>query len=179
MTRAIPYFAYGTLQVGLPNHERFAEVLGERMSRVRTVQAHAVVVPRRPGCSNPGCGLLHRMAGLVPGVEGFRAEGDLFLVDEDGVSALDRLEGCADGARGPYVRHTIQTVAVDDDARTWDAVAYLVSDPAGWRALLERDAAQAFTEFDLRLAGASSPKPCCVRDPDHAGPHEVVDPLIV
>jgi len=179
VTRAIPYLAYGTLQVGLPNHERFADVLGERVTRVRTVDAHAVVVPNQPGCSNPGCGLLHRMAGLVPGVEGVFAEGDLFLVDEDGVAALDRLEGCADGARGPYVRRTIQAVAVDDGARTWDAVAYLVSDPAGWRSMIERGAAQAFTEFDLALVGASSPKPCCVRDPGHAGPHEVVDPLVV
>lgn len=179
ISREIAYFAYGTLRVGLPNHDRFADLLGERVSRVRTVDAHAVVVPKRPGCSNPGCGLLHRMAALVPGIEPLHAEGDLFMLDEGGLYELDRLEGCADGALGPYVRSMIEVEAVGGGAGAWRATGYVVRDRAGWRALLARGAAEAFSEFDAGLAARTVPKACCVRDPSHAGPHDVVDPLDV
>ena len=177
VTREIPYFAYGTLQVGLPNHGLFADLLGTRVSRVRTVDAHAIVVPKHAGCSNPGCGLLHRMAGLVPGIEPFHAEGDLFMVDEGGIAEIDRLEGCADGSAGPYVRSLVDIVAVDGGAGAWRAAGYLVHDPEGWRSLLARGAADAFSVFDPRLVGGSAPKACCLRDPGHTGAHEVVNPL--
>jgi hypothetical protein len=48
----IPYFAYGTTQQGFTHHRRLG--LGEPAGRYRTVAAHAVVVPRRAACSNPG-----------------------------------------------------------------------------------------------------------------------------
>ena len=61
----VPYFAYGTTRQGFANHRRYADLLGERVARVRTASAHAVVVPHRAACSNPGCPYLHRMAALV------------------------------------------------------------------------------------------------------------------
>ena len=51
----VPYFAYGTTQQGFANHRRYSELLGERVARVRTASGHAVVVPYRAACSNPGC----------------------------------------------------------------------------------------------------------------------------
>jgi len=176
--REIPYFAYGTLQVGFPNHDRFADLLGERIGRARSVDPYAVVVPTQPSCSNPGCGLLHRMAALVPGVEPFRVEGDLFMLEADALEELDRLEGCADGALGPYVRSTLDVVAVDGEG-TWRAAGYPVREPERWRGLLERGAAEAFGNFDAGLTAGTAPKPCCVSEPGHAGPHDVVDPLDV
>ena len=176
MARETPYFAYGTLQLGFANHERFADLLGERVARARTVEDFAVVVPRQASCSNPGCPLLHRMAALVPGAGSVHAEGDLFMLDPAALLELDRLEGCADGAKGPYVRSTIDVVAVDGTTR-WRAAAYPVAEPDRWRALLESGGADAFTGYDPQMAEGTAAKPCCVRDPGHAGPHDVVDPL--
>ena len=174
--RVIPYFAYGTLQTGFANHERFADVLGERVARATTVEAFAVVVPKRASCSNPGCPLLHRMAALVPGVESVRVEGDVFMLESDGLLALDRLEGCADGNTGPYVRSMIEVVSLDGTTR-WNAAAYPVRAPDGWRALLDSGAADALSAYSPELAAGTGLKPCCVRDPEHAGPHDIVDPL--
>lgn len=105
----VAYFAYGTTQKGFAQHRRFAELLGEPVGRVRTVSAHAVVVPRRAACSNPGCPYVHRMAALVPGVKPLRAEGDLFVIPGDAVAALDRLETGA-GFASPYVRDLVGRV---------------------------------------------------------------------
>jgi gamma-glutamylcyclotransferase (GGCT)/AIG2-like uncharacterized protein YtfP len=176
MARDIPYFAYGTLQVGFPNHGRFVELLGDRIGRARTVEAYAIVVPKRPACSNPGCPLLHRMAALVPGVEPFRVDGDLFMLEPDALAELDRLEGCSDGALGPYVRGNIDVVALDG-AGTWRATGYPAREPGRWRALLDRGGAEASSEYQASLSAETTSKPCCVRAPGHAGPHDVVDPL--
>lgn len=61
------YFAYGTTQRGFTHHRRLAALLGEPVGRHRTAAPHAVVVPHRAACSNPGCEYVHRMALLVPG----------------------------------------------------------------------------------------------------------------
>ena len=66
MARDIHYFAYGTLQQGLSNYADMGDVLGEPIGRFRTLDPFAVVVPHEPGCANPRCNLLHRMAMLVP-----------------------------------------------------------------------------------------------------------------
>src|SRR6188472_3386736 len=128
----VPYFAYGTTQKGFAHHRRLASLLGEPVGRVRTVAAHAVVVPRRAACSNPGCRYVHRMAALVPGVEPLHAEGDLFLVSGEAVAVLDRLETGSPELPGPYLRGEIEVVSADD-AATYAAHADLVREPARWR----------------------------------------------
>jgi gamma-glutamylcyclotransferase (GGCT)/AIG2-like uncharacterized protein YtfP len=168
---AIPYFAYGTTQQGFVHHRALADVLGEPVARVRTVEAHGIVVPRRAACSNPGCRYIHRMATLVPGLEPLRVEGDLFLIGDDGVAALDRLE-----LAGPYERDRVDVVALDD-AATCTAIAYLARDPERWRALVRRGDAEALSAYPSDLAAVEQLKACCVRAPGHAGHHDVVDPL--
>ncbi|HEY7619026.1 MAG TPA: gamma-glutamylcyclotransferase family protein [Solirubrobacteraceae bacterium] len=170
MREPVPYFAYGTTQKGFVHHRRLAALLGEPVDRVRTVAAHAIVVPRAAACSNPGCQYVHRMAALVAGVEPLRVEGDLFLIDDDAVAELDRLES------GPYVRDRI-AVASLDGARTYTAHAYLAREPARWRALVERGAADALTTYPRDLAAHERLKDCCARAPGHPGPHDVVDLL--
>jgi gamma-glutamylcyclotransferase (GGCT)/AIG2-like uncharacterized protein YtfP len=168
---AVPYFAYGTTQKGFVHHRRLAHLLGEPVARVRTVQAHAVVVPRRAACSNPGCRYVHRMAALVPGLEPLRVEGDLFLVSDEAVAVLDELE-----TRGPYVRDRVEVAAVDGGG-TYEAHAYLAREPARWRALVDVGEAEALGAYPRDLAANEQLKDCCARAPEHPGPHDVVDPL--
>jgi gamma-glutamylcyclotransferase (GGCT)/AIG2-like uncharacterized protein YtfP len=173
---AIRYFAYGTTQKGFLHHRRLGHLLGEPIGRFRTAAAHAVVVPDRAACGNPGCQYVHRMAALVPGIEPLRVEGDLFLIDEAALAALDRLETGGGTVAGPYVRDQI-TVVSADLAERHEAVAYVAREPARWRrlvALLEAQALEAYPP-DLALGGAL--KDCCVQDPGHPPPHDVVDPL--
>ena len=151
------YFAYGTTQQGFTHHAGLG--LGERVARVRTAAAHAVVVPRRAACSNPGSRYVHRMAALVPGF-GIQAEGDLFEVGS--FDAIDALE-----LNGPYVRREVE---LDGSV----AYAYFAAAPELWRALVQRGAADALASYPgypERL------KDCCVRDPAHTPPHDVSDPL--
>ena len=171
-----PYFAYGTTRKGFEHHRRLAHLLGQPVGRFRTASPHAVVVPRRAACGNPGCGHVHRMAALVPWVEPVHAEGDLFLVPDRGVAALDRLETGSGGSDGPYVRAVVEVVA-PDGARSRAALAYVAREPARWRALVELGEAEALAAYPAELAGALTPKACCVRAPGHAPPHDVVDPL--
>jgi gamma-glutamylcyclotransferase (GGCT)/AIG2-like uncharacterized protein YtfP len=163
---AVPYFAYGTTQKGFPHHRRLAALLGEPVGRVRTARAHAVVVPHRAGCSNPGCEYVHRMAALVPGLEPLRVEGDLFLLGPDALAAVDRLE-----TEGPYVRARVAVVG----ARSVTAYAYLAREPALWLDLVARGGADALERYPRELAGAAVPKDCCARSPGHPPPHDAVD----
>jgi gamma-glutamylcyclotransferase (GGCT)/AIG2-like uncharacterized protein YtfP len=176
MARDIHYFAYGTLQQGLSNHADMTDVLGEPRGRFRTVEPFAVVVPHERGCANPACGLLHRMAALVPHVGALRAEGDVYVVDAGGLRVVDRLESYdSEQTTGPYVRRAVDVVAVDGAARL-SAQAYLVRDPAPWRALVEMGDAVAVARYTADMA-AARPKDCCVRAPGHAGAHDTIDPL--
>jgi hypothetical protein len=129
------------------------------VARVRTAAAHAVVVPRRAACSNPGCRYVHRMAALVPGF-GIQAEGDLFEVGS--LARVDALE-----LNGPYVRAEIELEG-------YTAYAYLAAEPELWRALVERGGADALASYP---ALPETLKACCVREPGHAPPHDVSDPL--
>jgi gamma-glutamylcyclotransferase (GGCT)/AIG2-like uncharacterized protein YtfP len=167
----IAYFAYGTTQRGFVHHRRLVDILGEPVARVRTVQAHAVVVPREAACSNPGCEYVHRMAALVPGVGELRVDGDLFVVADEAVEVLDRLE-----LAGPYVRSSVDVVPLRGGA-TSAAVAYVASEPARWRALVAGGRADALASYPRDLASGERLKDCCVRSPGHSGPHDVVDPL--
>lgn len=178
MARDIHYFAYGTLQRGLSNHADVTAVLGEPTGRFRTVRPFAVVVPHEPGCANPGCSLLHRMATLVPEVGSLRVEGDVYLVDASGLSVIDRLESYdGDRGTGPYVRRAVEVVSLDG-ATHLTAQAYRVRDPAPWRGLVELGRADAVARYTADMASAT-PKACCVREPGHAGAHDTIDPLRV
>ena len=172
----VPYFAYGTTQKGFVHHRRLEDLLGEPVARVRTVHAHAVVVPRAAACSNPACQYVHRMAALVPGLEPLRVEGDLFVIGDDAVAALDRLETGSAGLAGPYVRDRVAVVSLDG-AESYEAHAYLAREPARWRALVERGNADALPAYPPDLASDEHLKDCCIRAPGHPGPHEVLDPL--
>jgi gamma-glutamylcyclotransferase (GGCT)/AIG2-like uncharacterized protein YtfP len=176
MPRDIHYFAYGTLQKGSSNYADMTDVLGEPRGRFRTVDPFAVVVPHERGCANPGCSLLHRMATLVPQVGSLRAEGDVYLVDADGLRVIDGLESY-DGAdvTGPYVRAAVEVVSIDGSTQL-TAHAYRVRDPAPWRALVELGRADAVARYTADMA-TSTPKDCCVQEPGHAGPHDTIDPL--
>jgi gamma-glutamylcyclotransferase (GGCT)/AIG2-like uncharacterized protein YtfP len=134
---------------------------------VRTVAPHAVVVPRRAACSNPGCEYVHRMAALVPGL-GSWVEGDLFSLDADALAAVDALET---GPGSPYVRGEVE-VGAGVRAR-----AYLVAEPDRWRALVARGEADALSSYPLELAVVGTLKDCCLREPGHPPPHDVIDVL--
>jgi gamma-glutamylcyclotransferase (GGCT)/AIG2-like uncharacterized protein YtfP len=164
------YFAYGTTRAGFPHHRRLAALLGEPVARCRTALPHAVVVPRAAACSNPGCELVHRMAVLVGGFAPLRAEGDLFALGDEALAAIDRLE-----LSGPYVREEL--AAIDGDGREHRALAYPARQPERWRALWARGLADALAACPRELAGEQAFKPCCLRDPGHPPPHDVVDPL--
>jgi gamma-glutamylcyclotransferase (GGCT)/AIG2-like uncharacterized protein YtfP len=164
---AVPYFAYGTTQAGFTHHRRLG--LGAPAGRFRTVAPHAVVVPHRAACSNPGCEYVHRMAALVPGLE-LRVEGDLFLVGAELAAAIEALE------IGAYVRGEIEVEPVDGGA-TVRARAYLARQPARWRALVERGEADALASYPRELAAAETRKECCLRAPGHPPPHDVLSPL--
>jgi len=176
MARDIHYFAYGTLQKGLSNHADMTAVLGEPRGRFRTVEPFAVVVPHEPGCVNPGRNLRHRMATLVPEVGSLRVEGDVYLVDADGLRVIDRLESYdGEEGTGPYVRREVEVVAIDGSTHL-TAQAYRVRDPAPWRALVAMGRADVVPRYTADMA-TSTPKDCCVREPGHAGAHDTIDPL--
>ena len=101
-----PYFAYGTTQQGFPHHRELYDLLGEPVGRFRTVEPYAIVVPHAAACSNPGCRFVHRMAALVRGDWDVHAEGDVFLVSDEALAALDRLE-----LSGPYTRETSRSAS--------------------------------------------------------------------
>ncbi len=161
----IPYFAYGTTQQGFPHHRELYDLLGEPVGRFRTVEPYAIVVPHESACSNPGCRFVHRMAALVRGNWDLHAEGDVFLVSDEALAALDRLE-----LSGPYTRATI-------DVGEYAAQAYPVREPERWVELVRRGHADALPVFPRELATVSTPKPCCEAAPGHPPPHDVVDPL--
>jgi gamma-glutamylcyclotransferase (GGCT)/AIG2-like uncharacterized protein YtfP len=146
--------------------------LGEPVGRYRTVAAHAVVVPHRAACSNPGCEYVHRMAALVPGLE-LRVEGDLFLIGDDAAAAIEALET---GPASPYVRGEVEVAPLEGGA-TLRARAYLAREAAHWRALVERGEAEALSSYPREVAAAETRKDCCLRHPGHPPPHDVVDPL--
>jgi gamma-glutamylcyclotransferase (GGCT)/AIG2-like uncharacterized protein YtfP len=175
LARDIHYFAYGTLQRGFSNYVEMRDVVGEPVGRFRTVEPFAIVVPHQAGCSNPGCGLLHRMASLVAGIGGLHAEGDVYRVDADGLRRIDRLESYDEQVMGPYVRRRLRLVAIDGSTRV-TAHAYCARDPAPWRALVELGRADAVSRYSADMAGAA-PKQCCVREPGHGGPHDTTDPF--
>ena len=108
----------------------------------------------------------------MAGFEPLRVDGDLFLLGDGGLAALDRLET---GSGRPYVRGRIDVVATDGAAYT--AQAYPASDPERWRALVARGEADALPTYPRELASDERYKDCCLRAPGHPPPHDVVDPL--
>jgi gamma-glutamylcyclotransferase (GGCT)/AIG2-like uncharacterized protein YtfP len=171
------YFAYGTLQKGFPNWHDLADRLGDPIGRFHTVEPHALVVPLQPGCWNPGCRLLHRMAALVPGVEPFHVEGDLFAIDQSALADIDQLEDHDEDRQPPgvYVRTQVKVRALAGGS-VREAIVYCVRDPAPWQALVSTGQAELLGRYERRFADAT-PKACCLRDPGHGGPHDVLDPF--
>jgi gamma-glutamylcyclotransferase (GGCT)/AIG2-like uncharacterized protein YtfP len=172
----IRYFAYGTLQRGFPNYARFADDLGEPLGRYRTAQPYPLVVPSRAACANPGCRYVHRMGVLLPDAgAGVPVEGELYDVDADALARLDKLESYRDDDEvgSTYLRRRIQVVPVDGGGAPVEAEVYFVADAAPWRALLDRGEADAVPWYKLEYAEGPL-KDCCVADPDHAGPHDVI-----
>lgn len=55
------------------------------------------------------------------------------------------------------------------------ANAYTVREPARWRALVATGTAELLERYDDHLAEAR-PKLCCLTNPGHSGPHDVIDP---
>ena len=177
MAAGIDYFAYGTLQKGFANWPDLADELGDPVGRFCTVQPHGLVVPIQPGCANPGCGLLHRMAAMVAGIDGSHVEGDLFEIDRSALAAIDRLEAYDPSRQLPglYVRTEIEVVAAGGGEIRL-ATAYSVREPDRWRALVASGRAELLVRYEHHLADAR-PKLCCVENPGHRGPHDVIDPL--
>lgn len=177
MDTDLRYFAYGTLQKGFPNWHDLADRLGDPIGRFRTVEAHALVVPSQLGCSNPGCRLLHRMAALVPGIEGFHVEGDLFAIDRSALGVIDRLEDYDENRQPPglYVRTQVMVRRLAGGPLQ-KAIAYRVSDRAPWQALVSRGRAELRECYERDFADAT-PKACCLKNRGHAGPHDVIDPF--
>jgi gamma-glutamylcyclotransferase (GGCT)/AIG2-like uncharacterized protein YtfP len=155
------YFAYGTTQQGLPHHRALG--LPERLARGKLKESNAIVVPREPACSNPGCRLEHRMAVLVPNQWNLHAEGDLFEVDDAQLARLDELE-----LAGPYARAEVAL------AEGGTAVAYTAKEPFRWYQLVSAGLADA---VEVHEPGGERLKPCCQADPGHPPPHDVKDPL--
>jgi gamma-glutamylcyclotransferase (GGCT)/AIG2-like uncharacterized protein YtfP len=114
---------------------------------------------------------VHRMAALVPGLEPMRVEGDLFLIGEQAVAAIDGLE-----LAGPYARERVAVVSLDGGT-PYVALAYMAQEPARWLALVDRGEAAALERYPPELAAGEAPKPCCVRAPGHAPPHDVIEVL--
>ena len=163
LARDAHYFTYGTLQRGFPNHEAYADSFGDLLGKFRTVERYPLVVPKRAACANPGCRFVHRMPVLLdlPG-EGEHVEGELYALTDETLAQLDQLE------RG-YSRRPIR-VTGDEEL---EAHVYFIDDTASWRGLVERGEADVLPRYTLELA-AGPLKDCCVRDPSHVGPHDVV-----
>jgi gamma-glutamylcyclotransferase (GGCT)/AIG2-like uncharacterized protein YtfP len=178
MTRDALFFAYGTLQRGFPNYGPFARDLGEPLGRYRTAEAYPLVVPRRAACANPACRYVHRIGALLQDAgAGVRVEGELFAVTTSALARLDRFESyrADDEAGSAYVRRRIEVAHVEGGDPV-EAEVYFVADGAPFRALLARGEADAVARYELEFARGPL-KHCCAVDPNHAGPHDVVDPL--
>ena len=176
MARDIFYFAYGTLQRGFPNHERFAAELGEPVGRFRTAAPYPLVVPHQAACTNPGCPYLHRMAALLPDEgEGVHVEGEVYVGEASTIERLDLLENYVgqDEAGSTHLRRSVRLTPLEGDGAPVEAHAYFVASTAPWRDLLDRGEAVLVARYGLELA-EGRPKECCRRNPGHEGPHDVV-----
>jgi hypothetical protein len=91
------------------------------------------------------------------------------------LAEIDRLEAYDEDRQPPglYMR-THVTVRSLTGGGVYDAIAYCARDPAPWQALVSTGEAELLSRYERRFADAT-PKACCVRDPGHAGPHDVLD----
>jgi hypothetical protein len=86
--------------------------------------------------------------------------------------ALNRLEWYG----RPLDKETIPVVPVDGGDPV-DAVIYRASPPLQWVHLSWTPLAELVEVFPRELAEYEQPKPCCVADPGHELPHDVIDPF--
>lgn len=124
-------FVYGTLKKGFPNHDSVGMGQYRCLGRFRTMQAYPLVVGGQ-WCSP--C-LINE-----PG-DGHRVEGETYLVDQEGLDNLDRLEsvGRSDG----YERIRIEIVA-QAGGKPLSAWAYLKE-----RARISPIHSEALTSYEL------------------------------
>ena len=96
------------------------------------------------------------MAALMPGVESFHAEGDLFMLDRSALAAVDRLEDYDErrAIPGLYVRTRVE-IALLTGGHVRVATAYRVRDPVPWRALVADGKAELLARYPRRLADAT------------------------
>jgi hypothetical protein len=113
MKDLIPYSPTARRSGAFAHHRRLRERLGAPIGRFRTASPHAVVVPHRAACSNPGCRYVHRMAALVAGGQRLHAEGELFLIGGETADVIDELETGCGGLAAPYARGVVTMLSVD------------------------------------------------------------------
>ena len=157
MTR---FFAYGTARQGGFHHAQLG--LGEPVARL-SLMGHRVTVAHAPGCIDPGCRHLHRMAYLCPGA-GW-AHGDVFAVDDAILAKLDALAI----ALGNY-QYERREQELSDGA---GAFTYRMIPPTRAR----KNVSVGLAEVVEHYTPHDELKACCVADPGHDGPHDVIDAL--
>jgi gamma-glutamylcyclotransferase (GGCT)/AIG2-like uncharacterized protein YtfP len=177
MNDKIYYFTYGTLQRGYPNFDAYAEGLGLRIGCYRTRELFPLIVVKRPACPNPGCKFEHRMTALIEDKgKGHRVEGEVYQISQALLNRLDRLESYSadDEANSSYLRRTVAVEPIDGDSESLDCQVYFIADGEGYERLFEDGSAERLQKFTLKMAQGRL-KPCCRQDPNHTGPHTVVD----
>lgn len=146
------YFTYGSLKKGFPNHDAHKDVLGTFVGDARTRQAMPLVVQKEPGCENPNCPYLHRMAALVDiKGRGHQVDGEVYRITASDLHALDKLEGYHGPAstENVYLRKKISVMVGNDIEQ---AYTYVIAQPAAHLAALESGTAETLPRYTREMA---------------------------
>jgi gamma-glutamylcyclotransferase (GGCT)/AIG2-like uncharacterized protein YtfP len=133
-----------------------------------------LVVPKQAGCPNPGCAYTHRISALVDRVgTGDYVEGEVFEIDEQMMIRLDALENYLpqDHEASAFLRRTIDVRSAEDWGTRLSVEVYFVANGPRYTQMVEEGYADMVSRYTLAMA-AQELKPCCVRDPGHAGEHD-------
>lgn len=146
------YFTYGSLKRGFPNHEAYAEALGQYVGQATTRQPMPLVVQKEAACSNENCRYLHRMATLVDlKGRGVPVEGEVYRVTASALRTLDALEGYV-GQGAPDNVYLRKKIAVVIGGAVQHAYAYVIADPAPHLAALEDGSAETVPVYTFDMA---------------------------
>ncbi|AXI54883.1 hypothetical protein C1J05_10595 [Sulfitobacter sp. JL08] len=146
------YFTYGSLKRGFPNFEKNAKLLSDFVGVATTTQALPLIVQKTPGCNNPNCGFLHRMATLVDKKgSGKHISGEVYRVTARGLKELDRLEGYDPNnhENNTYVR---KTIAVEVEGKTEKAFCYFIVNAAQYEAAVSAGESEIVSEYTQEMA---------------------------